>query len=213
MEKLDSFALNIEFLLISVVQGVALATLATASSLLVADLKFETFAYIISSFVLILSFWSQAIIHALSFIDWPLDLQHSFLYFLASFIEVMAFSHLDSPLKWFGFMGIFFIVTVILYFVDLRMIKERKNKFKTKNQEKLYDHILKQQMYELKSFLPAAIIFCGFSIFAIAYWPDIFIRQHAHLILITIQTLFGIYVLMTSIGSYKKRAKLLTDAN
>ena len=43
MERLDDFALNIEFLLISVVQEVALAALATASSPLLADLKIETF--------------------------------------------------------------------------------------------------------------------------------------------------------------------------
>ena len=213
MERLDEFALSVEFLLISVVQGVALAALATAAAPLLGDLRLETFLYITSSFVLILSFWSQAIIHSVSFIDWPIDLPHSFLYFLASFVEVIAFSYLNNPMKWFAFMGIFFLVVVTLYIVDFRMIKERKTKFETKNQMKLYDHVIREQEYEFKTFLPAAVIFCFFSAGAIWLFPSVFITGHLHVALIIFQTIFSVYVLLTSFKSYKKRSRLLIEAS
>ena len=213
MERFDGISLDIEFLLISVVQGVALSTLALGAAPLLGDLRFETFLYILTSFVLILSFWSQAIIHAISFIDWPIDLPHSFLYFLASFMEVVAFAYLNNPVKWFLFMGVFFLVVVILYAVDLGMIKERRGKFETKKQVKLYEHVISEQTFEFKTFLPAAVIFCFVSAFIIGKFPNLFITQHWHLGLISFQAIFSIYVLLTSFKSYKKRAKLLTEAN
>ena len=101
--RLDQVALDIEFLLISVVQGVALAALAGGAAGIFTSLDWFAIPYAITAFLIVLIFWSGAIIHALSFIDWPLDLMHSFLYFLASFVEVMAFTHLENPMLWFIF--------------------------------------------------------------------------------------------------------------
>lgn len=91
-ERLDQFVLDIEFLLISVVQGVALGALAAGAIEPLATMDYQYFPYIVAGFLLILTFWSQAIVHSLSFINWPLDLGHNFLYFLASLVEVLAFS-------------------------------------------------------------------------------------------------------------------------
>src|ERR1700754_633124 len=102
-ERLDQFVLDIEFLLISAVQGVALGALAGAASEPISSLNFQYWPYILSGFLLILTFWSQAIIHSLSFIKWPLDLWHNFLYFLMGLIEFLAFNHLQDPLRWFVF--------------------------------------------------------------------------------------------------------------
>src|SRR5689334_11403789 len=109
-EKLDGLVLDIEFLLISVVQGVALTALALSAVPIISTGDWQYFPYVFSGFLFILIFWSQAIIHAMSFIDWPLQITHSFLYFLASFTEVILFNQLTNPLKWFLFTIIFFIV-------------------------------------------------------------------------------------------------------
>lgn len=212
MEKLNGLSLDVEFLLISVVQAVALGALATAAVDPIGNLRFEYFPYIIASFVLILSFWSQAIIHAISFIDWPLNLTHSFLYFLASFIEVMAFSRVTVPLAWFGFVDLFFIIAVCLYFVDLKMIRARKSKFKNIQKVKLYKHMVSRQLFEMKILLPAAVIFCSISFIAILIDPNMFIAKHWHLLLIGLQTAFGIFVLWESTNSFKVRAKLVTQS-
>lgn len=67
--RLDQFVLDIEFLLISVVQGVVLATLAASAVGPITKLQFEFWLYIISAFLVIIIFWSNAIVHALSFIS------------------------------------------------------------------------------------------------------------------------------------------------
>ncbi|HVT00919.1 MAG TPA: hypothetical protein VHE53_01630 [Patescibacteria group bacterium] len=212
MEKLDDFTLNIEFLLISVVQGVALAALATQAAVTIGDLSWMYFPYVIASFLIILSFWSEAIIHAISFIDWPLDLLHSFMYFLASFIEVMAFTHVENPLAWFGFMSGFFIVAVGSYYVDLKMIRDRKNKFKTKEEVALYGHILNRQRYQIRFILPSATIFCISSFFAILFNENLFITHHWNLLLISIQMIMGFVILGESMKNFSKRTKLVAAA-
>ncbi len=212
MEKLNEFSLSLEFLLISVVQGVALAALATAASDPVASLRFEYYPYIICSFIIILSFWAVAIIHAISFIDWPIDLAHSFLYFLASFIEVMAFSHLTNPLIWFGLVTVFFMVVVVSYYVDYKMILVRKDRFKTPEKRKLFNHILGRQIFEMKFLMPAAA-FISFIFFClILINPNLFIKNHSHIYLIGIQAVLFVLVLFESVRNFKTRARLVTES-
>lgn len=211
--KLDQFTLDIEFLLISVIQGVALAALASSAAAPIGNLHFEYWLYIFSSFILILNFWSQAIIHAISFIDWPLDLTHNFLYFFASFIEVMAFSYMTDPLKWFGFLSVFFIIGSVLYIVDLGLMKKRKNNgHDSTHRTKLYEHIIKREQFELRFYIPLAILFHVISFALIFYFPHIFIENKFHLILVTIQTLFGIYFLLDSMRNFKLRIKRMNEA-
>lgn len=211
--KLDQFTLDIEFLLISVIQGVALAALASSAAGPIGNLQLEYWLYIFSSFLLILNFWSQAIIHAISFIDWPLDLPHNFLYFLASFIEVMAFSYMTDPLKWFGFIAVFFIVGSVLYIVDLRLMKHRKNNFTdSTHKTKLYEHIIKREQFELQFFIPLAILFHIISFALIFYFPRMFLENKFHLILISMQTVFGIYFLLDSVKNFKLRIKRINEA-
>jgi len=106
-EHLDHVALDVEFLLISVIQGVALVTLATSAVGPMISMETGTWPYIAVAFLFILIFWSGAIIHAVSFIDWPIDLIHSFLYFLASIIEIVAITNLMHPVLWFFFLFLF----------------------------------------------------------------------------------------------------------
>src|SRR3989344_2965707 len=109
-KELDSKAVEIEFLVISVIQGLAIQMLAVSASDPLSSLKYEYWFAIISAFILILIFWSQALLHTVSFIDWPIDIVHTFLYFLASFVEVMAFTHVANPLKWFVFGSTFLVI-------------------------------------------------------------------------------------------------------
>lgn len=212
-EKLDQFVLDIEFLLISVVQGVALAGLATSAVIPLTNLQFEYFPYIFSAFILILAFWSGAIVHSLSFIDWPLDLTHNFLYFLAAFVEVMAFSQIMNPLNWFGLIFIFFVVIGILYMVDLNLIKKHEDNFMaTESKKKLFNHIKKEQVFELKYLISSGILFNLVIFILIFNNPQIFIENKAHLPIAIAEALFLLGFLINSVHSFKKRAKLITES-
>ena len=210
--NLDQTVVDIEFLLISVIQGVALATLASNAVNPISNLQIEYWMYIVSAFILVLTFWSQAIIHVLSFIDWPLDLTHNFLYFTASFIEVMAFSHMTNPMKWFGFMFTFVLISGILYFVDLKLIASRKKKFEqTTSGKALYGVIFKEQKFSLYTFVSLGLIFNFAAFLSIYLYPSIFLGKSYHVFLATLQTLFGVVILINSIGTFRKRAELIKE--
>ena len=74
MTKLDEIAINIELVLISLIEGFALANLAErAVPLLDGKDALLYLPYILSGLLIILVFWSQSILHAVSFIRWPLN--------------------------------------------------------------------------------------------------------------------------------------------
>lgn len=212
-ERLNQFTLDIEFLLISVVQGVALGALAGAASGPLTSLNYQYWPYILSGFLLILTFWSQAIIHSLSFIKWPLDLTHNFLYFLLGFIEFLAFSRLEDPLRWFIFQLLFVAAASTLYFVDLKLIKSVKNHFKDTNPEKaLYKHILDEQIKEIKTLIPLGLIFNGLAVFLIWRYHDLFIARGYHVWIVWIQVSLTMYIISVSIKSFKTRSKLISNS-
>lgn len=205
--RLDQFSLDIEFLLISVVQGVALSVLATSSVSYIADLNWSVIPYIVSAFLVIIIFWSQAIIHALSFIDWPLDLTHNFFYFLASFVQVLAFSRISDPVHWFSFILALFVVAGALYWVDYRLIKNRQADLEvTKAGAALYKDILGQHVFEMKFLLPAGLLFNATALYVVWSLPAV-----SHLYLIITQVLFQFGILASSIHSFKRRSRLIAD--
>lgn len=212
-DKLNQFTLDIEFLLISVVQAAALGALAGAASEPLSNLDFQYWPYILSGFLLILTFWSQAIVHALSFIRWPLDLAHNFLYFLLGLVEFLAFAHLGDPLRWFIFQLIFFIVASVLYFVDLRLIKIGQAHFdKTRAEVALYKHILNEQVREIKTLLPMGLIFNTTAVYLIWKFPETFLAAHNHVYIVGIQVLLTIYILSVSLTSFKVRSRLISES-
>ena len=211
-EKLNQFTLDIEFLLISAVQGVALGALAGAASGPLSSLDYQYWPYILSGFLLILTFWSQAIIHSLSFIKWPLNLSHNFLYFLMGLVEFLAFSQLQDPLRWFIFQLAFVVVASVLYFVDLKLIKAGKDHFDdTPGQKALYKHIWDEQVAEMKTLIPSGLIFNSLAVYLIWKYPDFFIAQGNHLWIVGIQVLLTIYIIIVSIRSFKTRSRLIAN--
>src|SRR5690242_11714122 len=100
-ESLDGTVVDIEFLLIAVIQGFALATLAVDSETVFTEGMWVYFPYILAAFILILNFWALAIQHSISFIAWPFDLTHTLLYLLVAFVEVASFSQITHPGTWF----------------------------------------------------------------------------------------------------------------
>lgn len=211
--RLDQFALDIEFLLISVIQGVALAALSTVAIGYFQSFQFTVWPYIVVAFIFILIFWSGAIIHALSFVVWPLDLVHTFLYFLASFIEVMAIYSIVNPLGWFVFLLLFQIVATMLYLYDLSLIRKHESDYRESRERRaLYNHILNQQKMDLKYFIPASFVFNLISVSVLFFYPTLFVERGYHLILIILQGIFGCIFLSQSLKSYNIRTKLITDA-
>ncbi|MBI4130539.1 hypothetical protein HY468_04435 [Candidatus Roizmanbacteria bacterium] len=210
---LQNYAVEIEFLVISVIQGMALQMLAVAASTPLSMLQVEYWFAIVSAFILILIFWSQAVLHALSFINWPIDIVHTCIYFLASFVEVMAFNHVTNPLKWFVFGFVFLIISGLLYLYDLLMIRRRRKDFIANAARRaLFQHMYTQQVKEMKLFLPGALLFSGISAWLIYTYPVLFIDHHFHAVLSGIQMLLSIGLLAVTIQTFKRRSQLLENS-
>lgn len=210
-EKLNQLVLDIEFLIISVVQAVALGALASSATSIFEQSQMEYFPYILAGFLFVLLFWSGAIIHAISFIDWPLNLSHNFLYFLASFIEVIAFGQMTNPLRWFLVIIIFFAVAEVLYLVDYRLILKSRHKFEFGDKRKeLYAHIKKRHLFEMSVLVPVGILFNLICLGLLNIYPQFFLISHGHLILITLQICFSLGLLSNSIWSFNQRSKLIS---
>jgi hypothetical protein len=208
-DKLDQFVLDIEFLLISAVQGVALGALASAASEPLSTFDWQVWPYILSGFFLILTFWSQAIIHSLSFIKWPLDLSHNFLYFLMGLVEFLAFNHLSDPLLWFVYQLVFILVGAMLYLVDFQLIKKARASFTSPAQKNLYQHIYLEQIKEVK-LIPLGIVFNVAAVFLIWQYPQLFIDRGYHLIIVGVQVVLTSYLTVVSIRSFQTRSRLIS---
>ncbi len=209
-EHLDQIVIDVEFLLISVIQGVALTTLTVSASPILESLKWEYSLYVVSAFLFILIFWSQAIMHALGFVRWPLDLIHSFLYFLASFVEVLAFNEVTHPLIWFLLFSAFVVVSGVLFYYDLKMIKDRKSYFSdTPAKKSMYADLYKEQMLYLKLFVPLGLFFNLGCAFLIYQYPQFFIENHQHVLLVGLQVIFDLVILVSSFRTFKRRLKLV----
>src|SRR5262249_20397165 len=152
--------LDVEFVLISVVQGVALSTLAIASAPLLRAHRMETYAFTGTGVAFVLSFWSVSLIHAISFVRWPMDLVHYFFYFVLAFFECLTFPSMDRPHAWFGFSLACFLVTAVLYLYDYRMILSRRGDFESNAAGRaLYEHVIRRQRHEMVVMMPAGIAF------------------------------------------------------
>lgn len=203
--KWDQFAIDIEFLLISVIQGVALATLATVAVAPIASGNVYAWPYLATGFVLILIFWTGAITHALSFITWPLDLVHTYLYFLASFIEVLVLYQAEYPLRWFIGMMIFQIIAAVLYWYDLTLMRKRK-KALLEDEEKRhwYSGMISQHKKELTLFVPVSFLFNLSAVLSLFFFPTVLAGKF-HLMFIALQFFFGLHFLFQETKSFSRR--------
>lgn len=209
--ELDSFVVNVEFLLISVIQGAALATLGAFAVEPIARLDFLYIPYVLSALVFILIFWAQAIVHTISFIKWPIDIIHNLLYFIVGLTEIMAFTQLGNPLSWFGFIFLFFVIAAILYWYDLRLINKVKNDFQnTDSRKELFKDIIGRERLELYVFVPLALFYNGLSFWLILSFPHLFTAQKWNELLVFIQLVFGIFVMIETLNGFKKRINLVT---
>jgi len=92
-------------------------------------------------------------------------------------------------------------------------IKQHKKEFEESTSGKqLYGHILHQQTYEMNVLVPAGLIYNIVATALIYLYPEIFITNHYHIVLVFLQVLFGLLILKNSITSFKRRSELITNS-
>ena len=211
MPKLDEIALNIELVLISVIEGVALTKLAEGALPVFVGLNaLQYIPYALAGLAILLVFWSQAILHAVSFIRWPLRTEHMFLYFIAAFVQVIAYGSIDDLASWFLWWTIFSVVAIAIYFIDLRMIREAAPRFAhLKGGPAFVKEVEERHIFEMKYLVPIAIAF-NLICFTFAYgMPTLFDSPFVYATLGILQLLISLFALYDCMRNFKKRSAIL----
>jgi hypothetical protein len=203
--ELDKAVVGIELTLISIIQGLALAVLASASVQPMLQLQWETWPYIVTGLLVILIFWSRSLIHTLSFIGWPLEFGHTFGYFGATLIEAAALTQVADPQAWFALNACYAIAVWGLYAWDLRVIRRQAHDFATPDERALHDDIVRDQRWNIVVLMPLAIAFQGMAWWFVHRYPDAMLRGRWHLVLIGLTILFSLHYLVEGVRLLQRR--------
>ena len=187
--ELDEVIVNIELTLASIVQGLALSFLAENARTLLSQGKSFAWPYAVVALLIILLFWSRALIHTLTLIRWPLEFVHNFFYFGCALIEVMAFMHLADPFLWFTLNAVFALAVWALFLHDLRLIRMRSADSVGPVGSRLYAIVEADQWMNIRIIMPMVLLFCAGAALAIHRYPGFWIDRHWHFLLVGCQGL------------------------
>lgn len=211
MTKLDDIALNIELVLISIIEAVALTSLAeNAVDVFRSPEWFQYLPYVLAGLTFLLVFWSQAILHAISFIRWPLRMEHMFLYFVAAFVQVVAYSNIEDLPRWFLWWSIFSLIALLIYVIDLRIIKDMAPVFARVEGGAEYVHeVERRHMREMKILVPIALAFNAAAFLAAFFMPSLFANPLAYATLGALQLLISLGALVDCVRNFRERSAML----
>jgi len=203
--RLDGLILSVELTLISILLGADLSVLVFASKDPVLTLQWEYWPYILVGLLGILIFWARALVHSLSFIGWPLDFSHNFLYVVATFVQALTLSQVVNVFNWYLLSTVTFVMTWLLYYVDLRLLRSADDQFKTDSDRRLYADIQEEQLQNVRFLIPAAIAFHVLACWCISTWPERFVQGHGHLGFATAQIFSALFYLYQTSRHLQRR--------
>jgi hypothetical protein len=203
--QLDNTVVGIELTLISIIQGLALGVLVSSAVQPMVELQWQVWPYVLTGLLVILIFWSRSLIHTLSFIGWPLEFGHTFLYFGATLIEAAALSRVGDPEHWFALNAIYAAAVWILYGWDLRLVRRHACDFSTEEERLLLDDIIHDQRINIAVMMPLAVAFQGLSWWLVHTYPHALLHDGWHLLLIGLTLLFSVNYLHGGVRLLRRR--------
>jgi hypothetical protein len=211
MQNLDEIALNIELVLISIIEGVALTKLAeNAVPVLNGTSQLAYLPFVLAGLAILLVFWAQAILHAVSFIRWPLKMEHMFLYFIAAFLQVIAYANIEHAASWFFWWSVFSVLALFIYAIDLRIIREAGPKLHALTGGAAFVATVEaRHSRELKILVPVALAFNVVAFLFVWLRPDIFATQSSIAVLGTLQFLISCGALVDCMRNFASRSTML----
>lgn len=208
--ELDEVIVNIELTLASIVQGLALSFLADDAGSVLSNGPATAWPYVGTAFLIILLFWSRALIHTLTLIRWPLEFVHNFFYFACALVEVLAFKNLTDPFMWFLLNAVFAALVWGLFLHDLRIIRQRSKDSVGPSSFRLYAIVEADQWLNIRYIMPAVFVFNLAAAFLIKRAPDLFIARHGHLLLIGCQAVGFLAYLAFVVRSFARITPLIS---
>jgi hypothetical protein len=203
--QLDTTIVGIELTLISIIQGLALGVLVASAVQPLVQLQWQVWPYLLTGLLVILIFWSRSLIHTLSFIGWPLEFGHTFLYFGATLIEAAALSQVGNPEHWFALNAIYAAAVWGLYAWDLRLVRRHAQDFAGAGEHALLDDIIRDQRLNISVMMPLAVAFQGLAWWLVHAYPRPLLHDRWHLLLIGLTLLFSVNYLHGGVRLLKRR--------
>ena len=210
--ELDEVIVNIELTLASIVQGVALSVLAETASSVLSHGPRATWLYVGVALLIILLFWSRALIHTLTLIRWPLEFVHNFFYFVCVLVEVLAFKHLDDPFMWFLLNALFAALVWGLFVHDLRIIRLRAHDSVGPSSFRLYAIVEADQWLNIRVIMPLFFLFALAAAVLVKMSPAVFVNRRGHVLLIALHGLGLLIYLSYVVRSFSRITPLISAA-
>lgn len=207
---LDGLVLNIEFTLISIIQGVALFFLIDNAHVPLLTLQWPFWPYVATGLLAILIFWSRSILHTLTVIRWPLEFGHTFIYVACTLIEAVAFTQIGNPRAWYAVLTIYAALVWFLFVFDLRIIRRGVAESPDKAGADLFRLLEKDQFSNIRFLVPSNILFNAAAWAAVSHWPDLFLVEGWHMALGIFQLAASLFYTGYSLKFYQKILPLIT---
>lgn len=209
--QLDQTVVGIELTLISIVQGLALGVLAAAATQPLLRWQWQAWPYIACGLLVILVFWSRSLIHTLSFVGWPLEFGHTFIYFAATLIEAVALSQVAEPERWFALSALYAATIWGLYAYDLRVVRRLAVEAATPAQRALLDDIVRDQAINIRWMMPLAVFCQAAAWWLIHHYPQAMLHDRWHLLLIGLTLLFSLDYLYGGVRLLRHRQDWIVE--
>jgi len=213
MTKLDEIAVNVELVLISLIEGVALVTLAEQIAIAFQEPDWYRYIpYMLAGLAILLVFWTQSIMHAISFIRWPIRVEHMFLYFLSALVQIIAYTNILHIGTWFLWWAFFSLVAMMMYFIDLSILRDSYPAFaKFKSGTEFLAAIERRHLFEMKYLVPSALAFNLVWVITVLLFPNFFQNIFIYLIPGTLQAIFSIYALYDCTKNFRERSAMIAE--
>lgn len=204
--ELDGLILNIELTLISVIQGTALYFLIDTSRGLILNTVFESWPYLFTGLLFLLTFWARALLHIVTVIKWPLEFGHNFLYVGCVIVEAIMFTQAGTFTQWYT-MGIAYGAMALLLFVfDQRMVVQKVADSRTQETKDLCEALTDEHRLNARYLMPGFIVFFLAATLCLHWWPSTFIERGWHLAFGVSQVLIGLLYLNHVVHFYLRLA-------
>jgi hypothetical protein len=210
--ELDSTIVEIELTLVSIIQGVALTVLIENARDVVGEWQFLFWPYVLAGLLIILIFWSRAVLHIITVIRWPLEFGHNFLYIACALVEAVLFAQLARPMSWFTFGAAFIAIGWLLFVYDLRLIRARMRDSAGEASNRLCALVMRDQWHNIALLLPGVFLLNVACAISIHTWPEFFLTRNGHIWLVATQLAGFVGYLLYVVRFYTGLAPFIAQA-
>jgi hypothetical protein len=211
MTKLDEIAVNVELVLISLIEGAALVALAEQIVRTLEEPDWIRYVpYMLAGLAILLVFWAQSILHAVSFIRWPIRAGHTLTYFVCGLLQIIAYTHILHADGWFLWWTFFSFAAIGMYFLDLQIMRSEYDHFKKLNGGlEFIEAVEARHFYEMKYIVPGAFAFHVAGLIAALLFPHNYVNIVVYMIPGILQFIFTGYVLYDCIKNFRVRSEMI----